>query len=128
VSLRLEVALRPCDLGQRIRGGDERDDLAALEVADQILEDRVVLRVTSAPRRRASGIAADPTPPDAPVMRTRSPALTRAVEQVLGGGVRARNGGKLRVGEVGLDLPGVGRSAPQGRLADRRVGQDRRVR
>ena len=34
--------------------------------------------ITSAPRRAASSTAAEPTPPEAPVMRTRSPCDTRA--------------------------------------------------
>jgi len=40
--------------------------------------DGLVTAMTRAPRTFASWIAAEPTPPDAPVTRTRSPAPTPA--------------------------------------------------
>ena len=50
----------------------------------------------------------EPTPPEAPVTSTRSPAFRpRAFEHLLAGQIGAAEGGEFDVGEIGIDDMGV---------------------
>ena len=56
-----------------------------------------------APRARASCRIPEPTPPEAPVTSTRSPAATRPVQHVLAREIGAAKGRELDIAQLGVD-------------------------